>query len=424
MWKNLDVNSEDSFPSLSLNERDWRFARVRELMRSKGLDCLLVAGLWTREQFHSYLANDQAGGYVVIPLKGEPVHLCPTAFVITTHLESINRGETPWIEDTRVGATAKGIVATIKELGYDRSTIGVVGLGGAGAFEGEGFIAYGTWTHVLENLPNANFVDITTPFAELVLIKSEEEIKVVRWAAGAGEASCQAMLDATRPGVLESKVAAAIMSVLYEYGAVLERGSFFIIHSGPNNPSWGAPTWLIRAERPRTLQAGDVVQTEIFPYYGPGGGRAQVQMCVALNPVHPVNAECARLARQSYEEGLKALRPGKTFAEVADAMAKPILEAGAWHLTPLIHTMAPMLAVGGRGVGLEQLPGIERYKGLQSLSITRHTLGDTVVQPNTIYELEPNVCRGKHRVNIGGAVLVTEEGAEELNELPNEMRVV
>jgi hypothetical protein len=33
-------------------------------------------------------------------------------------------------------------------------------------------------------------------------------------------------------------------------------------------------------------------------------------------------------------------------------------------------------------------------------------------------ELEPNACLGTKRVNIGGVVLVTDAGSEELNVLP------
>lgn len=50
--------------------------------------------------------------------------------------------------------------------------------------------------------------------------------------------------------------------------------------------------------------------------------------------------------------------------------------------------------------------------------------GDAVTKPGMVFELEPNACLGKHQVNIGGPVLITEDGIEELNELPAEMRVV
>ena len=72
-------------------------------------------------------------------------------------------------------------------------------------------------------------------------------------------------------------------------------------------------------------------------------------------------------------------------------------------------------------IGIEQVPGIENYKGIKPIPLSG---GDLVLKPGMLFELEPNVCRGRHRVNIGGAVIVTEEGCEELNKLPTEMQVV
>jgi antitoxin (DNA-binding transcriptional repressor) of toxin-antitoxin stability system len=41
-----------------------------------------------------------------------------------------------------------------------------------------------------------------------------------------------------------------------------------------------------------------------------------------------------------------------------------------------------------------------------------------------VMELEPNASKGMNRVNIGGTVIVTKNGVEELNKLASKMRVV
>lgn len=48
--------------------------------------------------------------------------------------------------------------------------------------------------------------------------------------------------------------------------------------------------------------------------------------------------------------------------------------------------------------------------------------GDLVLKPGMVFEMEPNACKGRHRVNIGGTVVVTEKGVEELNHLSMEMQ--
>ena len=44
--------------------------------------------------------------------------------------------------------------------------------------------------------------------------------------------------------------------------------------------------------------------------------------------------------------------------------------------------------------------------------------GASNVQPGMVFAFEPNACIGDHRVNIGGTVIVTATGCEELNYIP------
>ncbi|MDP2643654.1 MAG: M24 family metallopeptidase [Desulfobacterales bacterium] len=409
------------YPGLSKKERNRRWQRVRELMRDRGLACLLVFGLKGREQFDRYLTNDRTGGIVVFPLEGDLVHLTWTVFDVVAHLESALRDEESWVRDIRVGATGDTVVKVLREKGFDRAAIGTVGLTIYGAGEREGYVPYKTWSCILDNLPQADFQEISTAFAQLVAVKSTEELQLVRRAAEIGELAAEAMLQATRPGASESEVYTAAMSQLFLHGANGSTSPYIspmILHSGPDNPSWGAPMWLFRGQPPRVLKKGDIIQAEIFPRYG--GLEAQLQMSVALEPLDPVNRKCADIARRSYVAGFKALCPGAAFGDVVHAMEEPLRQAGAWHLTPLVHSLNPLSWVSGTGVGIENMPGIEKYKGIGPSPVIG---ADVKVQPSTVWVLEPNACLGRHRVNIGGTVVVTENGPESLNVLPNELRM-
>jgi Xaa-Pro aminopeptidase len=50
--------------------------------------------------------------------------------------------------------------------------------------------------------------------------------------------------------------------------------------------------------------------------------------------------------------------------------------------------------------------------------------GDLELRTGMSVEIEPNACLGACRVNIGGAVVVTETGAEALNDLPTRVHHV
>jgi Xaa-Pro aminopeptidase len=322
----------------------------------------------------------------------------------------------------RLGGTGSKIVEVLREKGYDRANIGVVGLETYGPGEREGYVPYKTWACILDNLPHANFREVSAAFYKLVFIKSDEELQLVRKAAELGELAAEAMIKITHPGESESKIYAAVMNELFRNGGsggVCRVSGDMILQSGPDNPGWGAPTWIFRGQPPRILKRGDVVQAEIFSVYG--GMEAQLQMSVAIEPVDSVNRDCGAVAHHAYEVGLKALVPGKTFGEVVKEMEEPLRQAGAWYLTPLIHSLNPLRWISSTGVGIENLPGIERYEGIAPTPVIG---GDLVIQPGTTWELEPNACLGKHRVNVGGTVIVTEEGAIGLNVLPTEMHVI
>ncbi len=250
-----------------------------------------------------------------------------------------------------------------------------------------------------------------------MLVKSEEELRLLRFAAHVSEQASLAMLEAARPGVSEAVVYAAIMGEIYRWGCDT-RYPHLSLQSGPDNMGWGAPRWLLRAEPPRVLEAGDVVQAEIHTMYG--AQESQVQMSVALDPIDHALAMCAAVAREAYEAGVAAVRPGVTFRSVVEAMEQPLRAGGCWSKTPLLHTLT-FGSTGFTPVNREQLAGTreERTEGHVTAGIRR---GDLMLAPGMSLELEPNACLGMKRVNIGGAVVVTASGCEELNEIPTRMR--
>jgi Xaa-Pro dipeptidase len=408
---------ERKYPTLSLNEKERHWKRTRNLMKEKGLDCLLVYGKG-RERFDFYLTNEAFEGIVIFPLQGEPAYLLWTANRVLVRLETALKGEPWWVEDVRMGITGPGVVEALQDKGFDQAKIGVVGLESKGAGEPDGLIPYKTWSYVLKNLPKATFIDVSVAYCEMMIVKNEEELKMVRRSADIGEMACEAMMKATKVGALESDIYSAVMSTLYSEGAV-STYEFLILKTGPDNVSWGSPIWVHRGGTPRTLQKGDIVNAEIFPVYG--GFETQQQMAVALNPIDPTNQKCADIARRSYEAGLKALRPGVNFRQVCEAMDRPLKEAGAWNLSPLIHTLMPLMSASPMRFDPDQLPEMKKYKGISTIPART---GDFIVQPGMIFEMEPNASIGKNRVNIGGAVLVTKDGVEELNKLPMEMRIL
>lgn len=409
----------DPGPVLTLAERDRRWNGLRAIMRAQGIDAIVAGSFNGRERLESYLIDDFLDAVVVLPRDRDAIVLTFSTPRLSRAFESARRGIALWATDYRLAAGGASTAQVLNEIMPRGGRAGVVGFGPTAPGEMEGLLPYGFHRRLVEALGDVEIVDFTQSFTDFMLVKSPEELALLRFAAHVSEQASLAMLEACRPGVNEAAVYAAIMSEIYRWGCET-RYPNLSLQSGRDNIGWGAPRWALRAESPRVLQPGDVVQAEIHTVYG--GQESQVQMSVALDPVDSVLETCAGVARRAYEAGLAAVRPGVTFASVVHAMEEPLRGAGAWSKTPLLHTLT-FGATGFSPVNRAQLAGTreETIEGRNAPGIRR---GDLILEPGMSLELEPNACVGMQRVNIGGVVLVTATGAEELNDVPTRMRHV
>ena len=412
------------YPGYSLAERDRRWQLARDLMDEQGLDALLIAGD-TAQGLASpiispdaYVTNDRPGALVVFPREGAPVSMVWAAQVVAAHAQGELRGEGCWVpaENMYVGRSPERLSQVVNALGLEKARIGVVGIEPAGASL-QSFLSQFAWQGIQQALPKVAFKPVWRPFAELMLIKSAEEIAVLRQACNAGERMCETLMRVARPGVSEAELYSAAMAESFLAGA---NSSWIILQTGATNTCWGPPNWTFRPIRPRTVQDGDLILTELFPSYGMV--EAQQQLAIAVGKVDPVVEKCAAVARAAYEAGLEALRPGATFGDLADAMVKPIRVVNGWFLTPQVHSLNPItVMVSMAAFGIENMVNSDRYPKIQ---IRPERDRDAVLKPGMTFAFETNCHLDHRRVNIGGTVLLTESGAEELNTLANHMQRV
>ncbi len=400
-------------PVLSIAERDRRWASVRSLMRERGLEGLLVAGFRAREAYETYISDDYNEGCVIFPYDGDPVVITWAYLRVMRARWSQERGTKLWVDDYRVATSGEGVADVIKEKRLAEASLGVVGLTSQAPTEIYGAIPANFWNELTAALPKARWTDISEEFSHLMLVKSDEELAQVRYAARAAEAACRAIVEVTAPGIGEEVVFAEAIGAMLRHGIGI-RYPMIVMNSGPHTLSWGPPRWTTSGEAPRVLQRGDLVQAELMPLCG--NQEIQVQMTVALDPLDEISKKCERVARVSYEAGIKAIKPGMTFAELLAVMEEPLKVAGCWGYTPLVHSVGPHFLAGRTMVNREQLDLNVRYAGANTARARK-----AVLQPGMVFAFEPNACIGDHRVNIGGTVVVTATGCEELNQIPTEV---
>jgi Xaa-Pro dipeptidase len=397
-------------PVLSLAERDRRWARVRKLMRERGFDGLLVAGFRAREMYETYISDDYNEGCVIFPLEGDPVVITWAYLRVMRARWSAERGNRLWVDDYRVATSGTGVADVLREKHLAEANLGVVGLSSQAPTEIYGAIPANFWIELTAALPKARWQDISEEFSFLMLVKSDEELAQVRCAARAAEAACKVIAEVAAPGVGEEVVFAEGTAEMLRHGIGV-RYPVIVMNSGPHTLSWGPPRWTTSGEAPRILQRGDLMQAELMPLCG--NQEVQVQMTVALDPLDDTNKKCEQVALASYAAGLKALKPGIAFADLLAAMEEPHKSAGCWGYTPLVHSVGPHFLAGRTMVNQDQIDLSVRYAGTNAARQRQ-----AVLEPGMVFAFEPNACIGNHRVNIGGTVIVTATGCEELNHIP------
>jgi Xaa-Pro aminopeptidase len=384
------------------------------MMAKNNVDVLLV--LPDPEGVDLYFTNDSPGALVIFPLDGEPTAVYGMgATWAGGWVMADERGEASWVTDWRFHPAA--VVSVLKERFADKR-IGTLGMSDGTHAAPNGYISHGLWTILHDSLPNAEWVPVMREFAPIWMTKSAEDLALYRHAAAICESACEVAVATARPGVNELELYTAVQYEFLRNGASSPFG--MILHSGKGNVGHFFPKWLHRAQPRRTIEWGDTIHIEMAVNVAAAHGQAQ--QSIAIGEVDETHAKAARLAREAYEIGLKVLRPGAKFADVCVAMGEPNQREGAWQMTPLLHSMVPLYCCDQPSKGIEQMPGLkERYKDFYERT---QTGGEVILQPGMVFQFEPNAAFGRDYVDVGGNIIVTETGCEELNVMPTEMRVV
>lgn len=405
----------EAVPTYSIAERDRRWNLAREFMQREGLDALLVFGEHEDAgpapfAYDTWFTNARAGTTVVFPRDGDPLSLLPMEMFWRDYLECGRRGDTIWIAPNNIRASrdSAAIADTLIALGLLKATIGVIGLEPYAPWHPEGVVPYRQWNNILNRLPDVEFTPVAQALSRLIMPLSNEEIAVVRRAASIGDAMVAAMVDTAGAGVSESEVYAAGMAAGYARGTT---PAAMHLYSGPNPLARALPPWSYRPQAPRTLQNGDVVSAEVFSNLG--GRHTQHQVTITIGEPHPDLLRAAEVARSTYGAGLQALRPGRTFGDVVDAMREVLDAAEGWEFGPSLHALNPMIVLSGFPAdATKRIPGADAYPPEPA----HPTIGaDMELMPGMTFAMEPNYVFGQHLAYLGGTVIVGDPDPIELN---------
>lgn len=385
-------------------EMERRWALARDLMEREGVDALLVfgnSGVNRHNQANAFwLTNhlDLHHCYLVAPRDPSIESALYTG--LANHVPNARQvSDVPVIEWGGYDPAAT-VADRLSSIGLDRGRLGLVGVN---ATFGMG-MPHQHLASLQGSLPHVELVELTSGFASLRSVKSEEEIEWLRRAAALTDRTIEALRAEVRPGMPEYALL-GIIEGAYRSDGGLPHIAF--LRSMPMEE----PNGCLPAQNPsdRKIEKGDVIITEISASYWGYSGQIHRPIFVGAEPT-PAWQRMFDTALDAYRAMADAIRPGANESDVIRA-ASVIGERGYDIYDDLIH---------GYGVDIhppvidrscsrywpwdESSPAPEGRRFEEDMAI--------VIQPNPI---TPDERMG---LQLGALTIVTDGGARSLHEVP------
>lgn len=232
---------------------------------------------------------------------------------------------------------------------------------------------------------------------QMAIDKSDEEIALVRKTALAADAGFAAFTSASRVGVSEFEIVAAVEYAMRRAGA---DDNFILLSSGPHNRAMRAPT-------ERKIASGDIVIGEITPVCD--GQFVQICRTVSVGVPAPALAAAYDLLVRAYDAAVACVRANVPASIVASTIDRVLGDAGyAEYCRP------PYMRTRGHGFGIGSIaPGA-------LIDADTHAplpAGQAVVVHPNQYLPETGYLA------CGDTVLVTADGCERLSGTANQLYV-
>ena len=384
----------------SAAEYDRRLEITRAAMKARGLDAVFVTDPSNQNWLTSY---DGWSFYVhqgvILTHDGPPVWW-------GRHMDMLGGRRTCWMEDAfilgygdhYVQSTERhpmqDLAGHLKRMGLGDARIGV---------EMENYY-YSAKAHgvLCAELPEAQIEDATALVNWQRLIKSDEEIALIRKAASISEKVMQTAIDRAAPGVRKNDLVADILKAGIE-GVGEDWGDYPAIL--PLTPSGLDATAAHLTWNGKPMQAGEATFFELSGCYR----RYHAPLCrtvfLGTPPEDMRRAEAAQL--EGIEAGLEAAKAGNRTCDIANAFMDVLAKYG-------IKREGRM----GYPIGVSYPPDW----GERTASIRAED--DTVLKPGMVFHFMPALWMETWGLETTETILIRETGAAEcLCEMPRQLFV-
>lgn len=382
-------NGEKQPLPFSAGEYERRLAALREIMSEQDLPAVLFTSMHNIA-YHSgflYCSFGRPYGLVVTPDK---------ATVISANIDA---GQ-PWRR-----AHAESVIYTDWQRdNYWRAATELVGKAGRLGIEADHLTLAARDT--LERfLPGVELVDVAPAAMSRRMIKSAEEITLIRDGARIADVGGAAIRDAIAVGVREIDIAMAgrdamELEIARTHPHSELRDTWVWFQSGINTDGAHNPVTT------RSLEKGDILSLNTFPMIS--GYYTALERTLFIGEPDEASLRFWRINVAAHELGLSLIRPGVSCSEICDEINRFLAEEDCLQYRSFGygHSFGVLSHYYGREAGLELREDI-----------------DTVLEPGMVVSMEPMLWVPEGTPGAGGyrehdILVVGEDGAENITHFP------
>ena len=384
----LHNGSKSPLP-FSAAEYERRLTALRQLMSDRGLRAVLLTSMHNVAYYSGFL-------YCSF---GRPYACIVTETGCTTISANIDLGQ-PW----RRSYGDNLIYTDWKRDNYWRAVNHVLPETDLVGIEGDHLTL--TARRKMESLnSHLQAEDISNDIMTLRMIKSAEEIALIKGGARIADIGGAAVRDAIQTGAREIDVAMAgrdamELAIARDYPDSEIRDTWVWFQSGINTDGAHNPVTT------RQLESGDILSLNTFPMIS--GYYTALERTLFLEEVDPASLKIWQANVEAHELGLSLIKPGARCSDICAEINAHFAELDLlqYRTFGYGHSFGVLSHYYGREAGLELREDI-----------------DTVLEPNMVVSMEPMLTIPEGQPGAGGyrehdILVLTENGSENITEFP------
>ncbi|WBL18964.1 M24 family metallopeptidase [Citricoccus sp. NR2] len=370
-------------------EFERRLSGLRAIMGEKGLDAVILNSYHGIKYYSDFLYTTFGRNYGLVV----------TAENSTTVTANIDAGM-PWrtsygenivYTDWQRDNFFYGLQEALRRDGVTAARIGVE----------DDFLPVMTRARIQDAFPDAELVDVSQAAMRQRMIKSAEEIEVIKHGARIGDLGGEAIKEAIREGITEYEVALiGTEAMTHEIAKTFPhrevRDTWVWFQSGINTD--GAHNWATT----RKLQRGDILSLNCFPMTS--GYYTALERTLFLGQPDERSLELWNVNVEVHRRGLELIKPGAVCKDIAAELNEIYIGYG----------LLPNRTFGyGHSFGV-----LSHYYGREAGLELREDI-DTVLEPGMVVSMEPMITVPEGEPGSGGyrehdILVVGEDGAENI----------